>query len=368
MQIPVLVQGYPSAELRYNMNFVHSRNLYYRQQGFQPLVLNFGAQQSYQWEDIPVLTEQEFLKQFGHQSFPVVVSHAPNLRNHLRFLWRHPYLFKQKIFIMHGHEVLFKQAYYPPAYDYLKQKGFLYKLADRFYDHLKVRILRNYLESEAKQHSLHLVFVSNYLYQQFVKCLRPKHSLLEPTTQIIPNGVAEAFIKNRYQPAQIMWGDFVSLRPLDSSTYAIDLIAELAIQHPQLTFAVYGLGDYFLHHPPPDNLTWHAKTLSHAQMLEVLPHYRCALMPTRHDSQGVMNCELATYGMPLLTSDIQVAHEVLGMFEHVYFHPNEQPEAWKLGQILDQIARFNYPLETAATYLPAQTLEQELALIASLAN
>ena len=40
-------------------------------------------------------------------------------------------------------------------------------------------------------------------------------------------------------------------------------------------------------------------------------------MPTRTDAQGLMMCEMATYGMPVITTDIPVCHEVLDSFENV---------------------------------------------------
>ena len=45
-------------------------------------------------------------------------------------------------------------------------------------------------------------------------------------------------------------------------------------------------------------------------------------MHTRTDAQGVMMCEMATFGMPLITSDISVCHEVFDGFNGVGFISN----------------------------------------------
>ncbi|MPN53611.1 hypothetical protein SDC9_201275 [bioreactor metagenome] len=46
-------------------------------------------------------------------------------------------------------------------------------------------------------------------------------------------------------------------------------------------------------------------------------------MPTRTDSQGVMACEIATFGMPLITSNIDVCEEIFCGFKNVFFIDNE---------------------------------------------
>ena len=45
-------------------------------------------------------------------------------------------------------------------------------------------------------------------------------------------------------------------------------------------------------------------------------------MPTRQDTQGVMTCEFATYGIPVITSDLEVCREMCGELELVEFIEN----------------------------------------------
>lgn len=50
---------------------------------------------------------------------------------------------------------------------------------------------------------------------------------------------------------------------------------------------------------------------------------KCALMLTRRDTQGVMSCELATYGIPLITSDLPVCKEIFRNVPNVSFISND---------------------------------------------
>jgi glycosyltransferase involved in cell wall biosynthesis len=46
-------------------------------------------------------------------------------------------------------------------------------------------------------------------------------------------------------------------------------------------------------------------------------------MPTRTDAQGLMMCEMAAFGIPVITSDIPVCHEVFDGFSNAYFISND---------------------------------------------
>ena len=59
-------------------------------------------------------------------------------------------------------------------------------------------------------------------------------------------------------------------------------------------------------------------------MIDLLNKSRCALMPTRTDAQGVMACEMATFGIPLVTTDLPVCHEVFDTFVNVQYIANNR--------------------------------------------
>ena len=58
------------------------------------------------------------------------------------------------------------------------------------------------------------------------------------------------------------------------------------------------------------NITWVNKYMRQPEMLSYINLAKRALMLTRRDTQGVMACELATYGIPLITSDLPICREI----------------------------------------------------------
>lgn len=82
---------------------------------------------------------------------------------------------------------------------------------------------------------------------------------------------------------------------------------------------VIGRGRYFKYNKLPENMTLIEDVLGHEDILKYLNQSRCALMPTRQDTQGVMTCEMVTFGMPVITSDIPVCHEFFDGLPNVRF-------------------------------------------------
>ena len=109
----------------------------------------------------------------------------------------------------------------------------------------------------------------------------------------------------------------------------------MAKVNPQYKFLVIGKGSFFQYYPKASNLEWLDKNLRHDEMIVLLNKSRCALMPTRVDSQGVMSCEMATFGIPLITSDLPVFYEIFHGFENVQYIDNK--DAVDLSSILVDI-------------------------------
>ena len=82
-------------------------------------------------------------------------------------------------------------------------------------------------------------------------------------------------------------------------------------------------------------------------------------MLTRRDTQGVMACELATYGIPLITSDIPICHEVFDDMEKVYFIDNAQVGLIKLTDYLIAIPEG----EKSKKFFSGSTIKREVDLI-----
>lgn len=335
MRVLVLTQAYPSETQPYNLAYVHARVLRYLQAGWQVSVLSFSCTEAYQHEGVTVLPERELLAR--GQRYDVLISHAPNLRNHVRFMQQQQRRWRRMVWVIHGHEVLIKQNYYPAPFAYDRRATAPMRLLDRSYDELKVRLLARLMRSWIQQQKLSLICVSEWMKQALLESVPIDPQLLDPVTTIAPNPIHPGFLKRSYTPADIL-ADYVTIRPLDEPKYAVDVVAELATRNPQLRFDVYGRGHYFEHFPPPHNLHWQERFFTQAELPDLLNHYRGALMPTRLDAQGVMNCEIASYGMPLVTNDLPVCVEMLSDFPCVSFFNLENPQ-------VDLFAALNLPIQ-----------------------
>lgn len=170
-----------------------------------------------------------------------------------------------------------------------------------------------------------LVFVSGWMRDEFVKSTRLLLKDIEGHYDITYNGVGAAFQENSYSGQGEKQYDFVTIRSLfDESKYCIDIVNELARRNPQARFLLVGKGAFFEHNEKAANLVWENRTMDHQQIIRILQSSRCALMPTRTDAQGLMACEMATFGIPLITSDIPVCHEVFEGFENVAMINNSE--------------------------------------------
>lgn len=156
--------------------------------------------------------------------------------------------------------------------------------------------------------------------------------------------------------------DFLTIRPIDQSTYCLDLVLECARQNPEHTFHVYGEGRFFSHHPPPQNLTHIPHFVPAAEIPKLLLRYRGALMPSRCDSHGVMMCEMAVTGMPVLASQIPVHREALDGFPNVCFLDNENPRF--VAEDFLETCRLERSDHIPSRFSPENTVGREIELFA----
>ena len=89
-------------------------------------------------------------------------------------------------------------------------------------------------------------------------------------------------------------------------------------------------------------------------------------MPTRLDAQGVMACELASFGMPLITSDIGICRDVFSSFKNVRYIKNNHSYC-NLDKMIDLLSS-SLPYEKNETYYAINTIEKELRLIDGLTD
>lgn len=320
INILVLSEDYPSLNNKYAMSYVHSRNLIYKKH-FNVSVLSFKSKVNYSYEGINVMSLNDFEK--SEKDYHLLISHAPNVKNHVKFINKNSKLFRKIIFVIHGHEVLPLNNYYPENYKY--NRSFFKKSMQSIYDKYKLRTLSKLFNNLFEQNKVKFFFVSSWMKEHFLKNIETYQDKVENNSEIIFNAANEAFISEKYQFDENNYlADFVSIRPLDQPKYGIDLIVKFAESNSNYTFHIYGEGSYFDYHAIPDNVKVIKSFIEQKDIPALLNKYKCALMPTRLDSQGVMVCEIATYGMPCITSDIPICREMLNEFPNVVFIPNSQ--------------------------------------------
>lgn len=319
MNLLVAVADYPDNNGNVKLMYVHTRNIYYKKTGIDVTVLNFAAKNCYNYEGINVIDYSTYKKQ--SKKYSLLLCHASNLRNHYLFLKKYEKNFNKIIFFYHGHEVLKINKVYSKPYFYVSNSKIQYYLQE-IYDSFKLFVWRKYLP-KIKEKSYY-IFVSNWMKEEFLKWVNLDESILEGRFSITYNNVGEIFEKKKFNEKTKKDYDFITIRNnLDGSKYAIDIVNKMAFNTPNKKFLVIGKGKFFDFNKKAPNITWISKSLSHEEIIFQLQKSKFALMPTRTDAQGLMMCEMAAFGIPVITSDIPVCHEVFERFENVYYINNE---------------------------------------------
>lgn len=323
MKILVAVTDYSKPNKKDTHYFVQVRNLYYQKVGIDVSVLNFSAKEDYVVNGIQVYSLNSYIKHLRSENFNLLVCHAPNIRNHYIFLKKYENDFKRIVFFFHGHEVLDTGKVYSKPYDYVKDSSFISKLSRSAYDRLKLYLWKHYFMSLS--YKSYFIFVSNWMKEEFYKWTKISDEYLSHRAFICYNSIGEVFEKEKYNVKGEKIYDFITIRSnIDGSKYAIDIVNNLAFSNPKFKFLVVGKGDYFSYNEKAPNLIWKDELLNHCEIIECLNKSRCALMPTRTDAQGLMMCEMASFGVPVITSDIPVCLEVFFGFNNVRFINNEK--------------------------------------------
>jgi glycosyltransferase involved in cell wall biosynthesis len=356
MKLLVLATDYPDNNGNVALMYVHTRNKYYVENGLDVTVINFCASQNYTMDGVKVIT----LKEYGtnKERYDILLSHAPNIRNHYMFFKKYDENFEKIILFFHGHEVLKVSKTYPKPYPYtpISSKPSIYMR--NIYDFMKLRVWKKYFINKLPK--LTFVFVSNWMYEMFLKYVKLDSRLMNGRKHIIYNSIAKDFEINDYEWQGEKVYDFITIRgDLDESKYAVDVMVRAACLHPKYKFCVVGKGNFFYYNNRPKNLEWINKNLSHTEIIEFLNKSRCAFLPTRTDAQGVMACEMATFGIPLITSGIPVCKEVFMEFENVGYIDNDTMVV-DMESILDKL---QVPVEKNKKYFSQNTIGAEVDLI-----
>ncbi len=350
----VLCQNYPSEEDKYPMAFVHPRVKEYLKAGLGVKVISFACHDSYVYDGVQIHTLQEGKKLLMDTQGSILIAHAPNIKNHLPFILKVWKYLERLILFFHGHEVLSTKKYYPHPYSYNKAARRKYQFL-QLYDQIKLPVMKYYLKKFVASGKCDLVFVSKWMFEAALQSLKLKREFCIGRSTIINNSISPYITEAGYALNDFK-ADFVTIRPLDQAKYAVDLVVDFAKCHPDCTFHIYGSGNYFNYNAIPANVTLINRFLSPQEIPFILNSYKYALMPTRLDAQGVMMCEMATYGMPTIVSDMAVCHEMLDSYPNVLFVDNDHFDC--------QIEDIPFPLSSPNfTFSVKNTIYKEIELL-----
>lgn len=351
-KILVLCRNYPNNDGGISLMYIHTRNIEYINNGYEVIVLNFSAKKSYTIDNIKVITIDEY--NIDHIDYDLLICHAANIRNHFSFLRKYEKKFKKIVFFFHGHEVLMINKVYSKPYYYFNS-NIIKKSFQNLYDLFKLSVWRRYLPKI--MYKTDLIFVSNWMKNEFEKWVMTLDKYSN-RVHITYNGIGKIFENKKHCITELKY-DFVTIRAyLDGSKYCVDLVIKLAKKFPDYKFCVVGKGDIFNHYVKPDNLIWINKQMHHSEIIEILNKSRCALMPTRTDAQGLMSCEMASFGIPLITSNIDVCHEIFDEFDNVGYIDNENPYK-NFDEIVQDLLKREI-IKNNTKYYTKNTIQKEL--------
>lgn len=321
MKVLILSASYPSIDEIYAYGFVHSRCLEYLKYNIEVDVISFKTKDNYIFEGVNVYNKDSYIKL--KRKVDLVVSHAPNIKNHMRFLFKY-YSKLPIVFFFHGHEVMDTNKYYPRSFEGEKNLSMDY-LLHYFYDPIKLKVMKYLLLKLINSTKIKFVFVSEWMKDiayNSMKLSQDEKNIFNKNSHIVHNGVNKVFIEKDYTREKDTLADFITIRPFDNPKYGIDIVYKIAKDNPQYTFHIYGKGSFFKNKKRLNNLMIFNEYILQKDIPKYLNKYKTALMPTRLDAQGVMMCEIATYNMPLITSDIKICHEMLNDFKNVNYISN----------------------------------------------
>ena len=359
MKLLILCEGYPNQDGGMAMAFAHTRNVVYKECGFNVDVLNFSSEEDYIIDGVNVFSKSSVEKK-NIQQYDLIIAHAPNIKHYLFFMLRHIHRINRLVFFYHGHEVLKINHVYPEPYPFIK-KSIIRKTLQDYYDELKFFVWRRFIRRYREK--LFFVFVSNWMKDQFMKWVHPGDDIVKENSSITYNSVSPVFENECFDADSPKEFDFITIRGyLDGSKYAMDIVNSLAKANPSQKFLVIGKGSFFNYYEKAENITWMDCTLKQSEMIEWMNKSKCALMPTRTDAQGVMMCEMEAFGMPVITSDIPVCHEVFDGFKNVAFISNDRPDI-DLSSVFNDICAFNGKHDK---YFLRNTVAKEISMFESL--
>lgn len=362
MKVLVLTMDYPRLDGTHERMFVHVRNLFYAQNNIDVTVLNFSSPIDYEIDGIKVVSLESYEKE--KNNYDILVSHASNLRNHYKFLRKYNSEFHRIVFFFHGHEVLYLNKDYPKPYSFKKQSIIRNAMFQNAYDKLKMSLWASYYRKNIEK--CYFVFVSNWIKNRFMENLHFTKEEFQGHDFVINNSIGETFEYKQYDYRAEKKYDYITIRGnLDGSKYGVDLVVELAKRNPDKKFLLIGRGCYFNYNEKPFNVELIGRTLNHEEMLEYIDKSKYGLLLTREDTQGVMTCEFASYGIPTITSDIEVCHEFFDSMPNVEMISNNLD--FNLEEVSCRLAK-KIPYKSDDRFYAKNTILKEIMLFEKILN
>jgi len=322
MKVLVIAVNYPDLNGGVSLMYIHTRNKYYVEHGIDVDVISVAAKEHYTIDGVNVIPLTEYEKH--PVGYELLILHAAEMSPHFDFIRKYGDLFKKLLFFHHGHESLSVNRVYPKPYPYLAKHHIAAYIHQELHDIKKLSNWRRTLPL-IQDKSYH-IFVSRWMKDEFLKNTKVPERVIDGHYHIIYNCVGEEFEQTQYDLEYPKEYDFVTIRGnIDGSKYCVDVVNKLAWDNPDKKFLLVGKGGYFDHYEKAPNIDWHNGTMNHDDIVLSIQKSCFALMPTRTDSQGLMACEMAAMGIPLITSDIPVCHEIFDNCDNVSFIDNSAP-------------------------------------------
>ncbi|KWZ78069.1 glycosyltransferase family 4 protein [Anaerococcus tetradius] len=359
MKILILSQGYPNNNGDVSLMYIHTRNIEYIKNGLSVDVLNFETEKCYKKDGINVISERYYKE--NNKNYDLLIVHAANIKNHYRFLQKYEYRFRKIMFFYHGHEVLRLTKDYPKPYKFKRDNNFIVKKIINIYDSIKLLIWRNYLPKIA--YKSYFIFVSEWMKNEFYVNTKIDNKNIKAKSTVIYNCVGSEFENGIYNVNSEKKYDFITIRSnFDGSKYCIDIVNKLAKNTPEAKFLLVGNGDFFNNYHKSENIEVLNKNLTHEEIVRYLDNSKFALMPTRYDAQGLMMCEMTAYGIPTITSNIDISNEIFRNTSNVFFIDNDKTSN------LNKFLNLRCSHTKNERFFKKNTVYKEIDLIKSICN
>lgn len=185
MKLLELCSKYPDMDGSTAGMFFHVRNLYYSEKGIKVNVINFSSVKDYEKDGIKVFSINKYEESLKDNQYNLFICYAPHISHHYEFLKKHAYKYNN------------------------------------------------------------IVFVSNWMYDMFMKHAKIDPKKIEERKHIIYNSIGKNFENEHYNLKIEKIYDFITVRVnLDGFKYGIDIVNRIASMNPQYKFRVIGKGEF----------------------------------------------------------------------------------------------------------------------------